>query len=210
MGLRQLAAATPDGWGTAVTDTTAHHSPALDGFTSTNGSPGLRVASGTAAVSTGLLAGSLFYGWANVVPTFAAVPLDVHLALRAELMNHNGVVMQALMAASLGAVVWLAVVAGRSRARTWALIAAGLTTATFVVTRLGNVPINGEIRAWAAGEVPDDYLDRLVVWGVFNDIRVSTAVTAFVLITIALGQAGRAARAAKPATDGSATDTVHQ
>ena len=75
MGVRQPAAATPDGWGTVVTDTTAHHSPALDGFTSTNGSPGLRVASGTAAVSTGLLAGSLFYGWANMVPTFAAVPL---------------------------------------------------------------------------------------------------------------------------------------
>lgn len=173
-----------------MTDTTAPRSPAQDGHTSTNGSPGVRVASGTAAVSTGLLAGSLFYGWANVVPAFAALPLDVHLAFRTELMNHNGVVMQALMAASLAAAVWLAVVAGRTRTRRWALIAAGLTTATFLVTRLGNVPINGEIRAWAADGAPDDYLDRLVVWGVFNDIRVSTAVAAFVVIVIALGQAG--------------------
>jgi uncharacterized membrane protein len=208
--VRQVAAATLDGWGTAVTDTTAHRSPALGGHTSLNGSPGFRVASGAAAVSTGLLAGSLFYGWANVVPAFAALPLDVHLAFRTELMNHNGVVMQALMAASLGAAVWLAVVAGRTRARRWALIAAGLTMATFFVTRLGNVPINGEIRAWAAGEVPDDYLDRLVVWGVFNDIRVSTAVAAFVVIIIALGQAGRALRSTKFTTNGSATDTVHE
>lgn len=193
-----------------MTDTTAHRSPALDGHASMNGSPGVRIASGTAAVSTGLLAGSLFYGWANVVPAFAALPLDVHLAFRAQLMNHNGVIMQALMAASLGAAVWLAAVAGRTRARTWALTAAGLTTATFFVTRLGNVPINGEIRAWAAGEVPDDYLDRLVVWGVFNDIRVCTAVAAFVVIIIALGQAGLAARSTKPTTDGSATDTVHE
>jgi uncharacterized membrane protein len=147
-------------------------------------SSNIRAASAVALLGSGLLAGALFYGLANVDPTFAAVPLDVHLTFRVQLMTRNGVVMQALMAVSFAGAVWLAA-ATRGRVRACAVGAAALTAATFLVTRFGNVPINDEIRAWAAGALAPDFQERLQVWGVFNDIRVTTAVAAFALLVAA-------------------------
>jgi uncharacterized membrane protein len=139
-----------------------------------------------AQLATGLLAGAFFYGWANVNPTFAAVPLDVHLTFRTELMKQNAIVMQALMAASFVTSAGLAV-AARGRARVCAVAAAALAVATFLVTRFGNVPFNAEIRAWAAGALAPDYQDQLATWDVYNDIRVATAVDAFALVVVAAG-----------------------
>jgi uncharacterized membrane protein len=111
-------------------------------------------------------------------------------------MNLNAIVMQALMAASFVTSAGLAV-AARGRARGCAVGATVLTLATFLVTRFGNVPFNAEIRAWAAGALVPDYQERLATWGVFNDIRVATAVGAFALVIAAAGLL-RPARAAVP------------
>ncbi|MEV0705546.1 DUF1772 domain-containing protein [Saccharopolyspora sp. NPDC050389] len=148
-----------------------------------------RLAAGSALLATGVLSGAFFYGWANVTPTFSAVPLDVHLAFRVELMKVNGVVMQILMAAAVATSGWLAF-SVRGRARTPAIAATAFAVASFLVTRFGNVPINQEMKRWAAGQLAPDYLDRLAVWGTFNDIRVATALTAFVLVIIAAGLTG--------------------
>ncbi|MEV0048991.1 DUF1772 domain-containing protein [Saccharopolyspora shandongensis] len=148
-----------------------------------------RLAAGFALLATGVLAGAFFYGWANVTPTFSAVPLDVHLAFRTELMKVNGVVMQVLMAAAVATTGWLAI-STRGRARIPAIAGIAFAVASFLVTRFGNVPINQEMKRWAAGELAPDHLDRLAVWGTFNDIRVATALTAFVLVIITAGLTG--------------------
>jgi uncharacterized membrane protein len=148
-------------------------------------SANVRAAAGVALLGTGLLAGALFYGWANVTPTFAAVPLDVHLTFRVELMNRNAVVVQALMAVAFGAALWLTIAAG-GRVRVCAAGATALTAATFLVTRFGNVPYNEEMRRWLAGSLAPDYQEQLQVWGVFNDIRVATAAAAFALLIAAV------------------------
>lgn len=151
-----------------------------------------RLAAGSALLATGVLSGAFFYGWANVTPTFSAVPLDVHLAFRTELMKMNGIVMQALMAAAVAASGWLAI-STRGRARTVSIGAVGFALASFLVTRFGNVPINQEMKVWAAGALAPDYLDRLAVWGTFNDIRVATALATFVLVIAAAELARRPA-----------------
>jgi hypothetical protein len=148
-------------------------------------SPNASAAAVVALLGTGLLAGAFFYGWANVEPTFAAVPLEVHLPFRVQLMNRNGVVMQALMAVSFGAAVWLAL-AARGRVGACAAGAAGLTAVTFLLTRFGTVPIHDEIRQWATGALAPDFEQRLQVWGAFNDVRVATAVAAFALLVTAV------------------------
>jgi uncharacterized membrane protein len=148
-------------------------------------SANVRAAAGVALLGTGLLAGALFYGWANVTPTFAAVPLDVHLTFRVELMNRNAVVVQALMAVAFGASLWLTIAAG-GRVRACAAGATALAAATFLVTRFGNVPYNEEMRRWLAGSLAPDYQEQLQVWGVFNDIRVATAAAAFALLIAAV------------------------
>lgn len=147
-----------------------------------------RFSAGAAQLATGLLAGAFCYGWANVAPTFDAVPLDVHLAFRTELMKVNGIVMQALMGAAVLTCAWFAVTA-RGRARTLGIAASVLAVTAFAVTRFGNVPINGEIKRWQAGDLAPDYLDRLRTWDTFNDIRVAAAVAAFVLLLLAVDRA---------------------
>ncbi|MFF8695440.1 DUF1772 domain-containing protein [Streptomyces sp. NPDC015144] len=145
----------------------------------------VRLLQGLALLATGLLAGAFGYGAANLVPTFDAVPLDMRLSFHAELMKTNGITMQAAMAVSTSASLALAALT-RGRARVIAGAAGLLTLASFLVTRLGNVPINGRIKEWAVGSPPADHAEILRRWELFNDLRTFTALTAFVLLIVLL------------------------
>ncbi|MEV5239524.1 DUF1772 domain-containing protein [Streptomyces cinnamoneus] len=141
-----------------------------------------RLLQGLSLLSTGLLAGAFGYGAANLVPTFNAVPIDMRLDFHAELMKMNGITMQATMAVSaLSSLALAALTRGRTRALAGA--AALLAVASFLITRFGNVPINGRIKQWAATEPPTGYADVLRRWELFNDARTLTAVVAFALLT---------------------------
>lgn len=136
-----------------------------------------------ALLSSGLLAGAMGYGTVNVAQTFKVVPLDVRLTFHAALMNMNGPVMQTAMglaAVSTGALAVLS----RGVSRLVAAGAAGLVVVTFLVTRFGNVPINGQIKQWAVGPVPADHLAILQRWDTFNLVRSIAAVTAFVAVIV--------------------------
>ncbi|HEY1175240.1 MAG TPA: DUF1772 domain-containing protein [Phytomonospora sp.] len=141
----------------------------------------VRYVKALALLSSGLLSGAFMYGATNVAPTFRAVPLDVRLTFHSALMRMNGPVMQTLMGLTFAAAVTLAVLTrGRTR-----LIAAGaglLALASFAVTRLGNVPINGRIKIWAVEGAPADYAEILARWDAFNYVRTGTAILAFALI----------------------------
>ncbi|MFD0345130.1 anthrone oxygenase family protein [Kitasatospora aburaviensis] len=65
---------------------------------------------------------------------------------------------------------------------------AGLLTVTsFLVTRFGNVPINGRIKQWAVTAPPADHAEILHRWQLFNNVRTLSGVLAFaVLIYVAL------------------------
>ncbi|MFD4762379.1 anthrone oxygenase family protein [Streptomyces sp. NPDC058439] len=148
----------------------------------------IRLLQGLALLATGLLAGAFGYGAANLVPTFNAVPLDMRLSFHAELMKMNGITMQTAMAASTLSSLTLAALT-RGRARLLAGTAGLLGLASFLITRLGNVPINGRIKEWAVTSAPVDHAEILWRWELFNNLRTLTAVTAFVLlISLALKQ----------------------
>ncbi|WP_280211849.1 DUF1772 domain-containing protein [Nocardia cyriacigeorgica] len=78
------------------------------------------------------------------------------------------------------------VLAVRARGRErWVAGAATIgAVAVFLITRLGNVPINQEIKAWAVSGPPADYADALARWENFHIARVVCAVAVFVLIVI--------------------------
>lgn len=146
----------------------------------------IRLLLGLALLATGLLAGAFGYGAANLVPTFNAVPLDMRLSFHAELMKMNGITMQAAMAVSTLSSLTLAALT-HGRARLIAATAAVLTLASFLITRLGNVPINGRIKRWALTTPPADHAEILQRWELFNNLRTLTALTAFaLLITLTL------------------------
>ncbi|MEU3606418.1 DUF1772 domain-containing protein [Streptomyces sp. NPDC035033] len=140
-----------------------------------------RFLQGLSLLSTGLLAGAFSYGAVNLVPTFNAVPLDMRLDFHAELMKMNGITVQGAMVVS--ALTSLALSAlTRGRTRVLAATAGALTVASFLITRFGNVPINGRIKQWAATAPPADHADILRRWELFNDARTLTAVVAFALL----------------------------
>ncbi|MGW4897477.1 DUF1772 domain-containing protein [Kitasatospora sp. NPDC004240] len=147
-----------------------------------------RLLHGLALLSTGLLAGSFGYGAANLVPTFNAVPLDMRLDFHAELMKMNGITVQGAMAVSALSSLALAAFT-RGGPRVVAAVAGCLTVTSFLITRFGNVPINGRIKQWAATAPPADHAGILRRWELFNDARTLTAVAAFaLLVLLALGR----------------------
>ncbi|MFI6034516.1 anthrone oxygenase family protein [Streptomyces sp. NPDC051315] len=143
----------------------------------------VRLVQGLALLSTGALSGAFGYGAANLVPTFNAVPLDMRLSFHAQLMQMNGITMQGAMGVStLSALVLAAMTRGASRR-----LAAGaglLSLASFLITRLGNVPINGRIKQWAATSAPADHAGILARWEAFNYARTGAAFMAFALLIL--------------------------
>ncbi|MFD9719755.1 anthrone oxygenase family protein [Streptomyces sp. NPDC059076] len=139
----------------------------------------VRLVQGLALLSTGTLAGAFGYGAANLVPTFNAVPLDMRLSFHSQLMQMNGITMQGAMGISaLSAVVLAAMTHGHSRR-----LAGGaglLALASFLITRLGNVPI----KQWAATSAPADHAEILARWEAFNHARTGAAFAAFALLIL--------------------------
>ncbi|MFE3328358.1 anthrone oxygenase family protein [Streptomyces sp. NPDC059176] len=158
-----------------------------------------RILLGMSLLSTGLLAGAFGYGAANLVPTFNAVPIDMRLHFHTELMKMNGITMQGAMAVSALSTLALAALT-RDRARALATTAGLLTVTSFLITRFGNVPINGRIKQWAATTPPADHAEILRRWELFNDARTCTAIAAFaILIYAALRQASERPSITEPA-----------
>ncbi|MET9817259.1 MULTISPECIES: DUF1772 domain-containing protein [unclassified Streptomyces] len=142
----------------------------------------VRLFQGLSLLSTGLLAGAFAYGAANLVPTFNAVPVGLRLDFHSELMKANGVTVQGTMAVStLSSLALAALTCGRDRLLV--SVAGSLTFASFLITRFGNVPINGRIKQWAATAPPPDHAEILRRWELFNYARTLTALAAFALLT---------------------------
>lgn len=113
--------------------------------------------------------------------TFNVVPLDVRLTFHSALMQMNGPVMQTTMALAALSSLALAVLA-RGTQRYLAGAAGVLAVASFLITRFGNVPINGRIKVWAVTTPPPDYATHLQRWETFNIVRTLTALVAFTLV----------------------------
>ncbi|WP_067697818.1 anthrone oxygenase family protein [Nocardia jejuensis] len=133
----------------------------------------------------GLLAGAFGYGAVNVLYAFREVPLEVRFTFHTALMRVNGPVMQSLMGLTVLSTVLLAT-RSKSTTRWLSAGAAALAVASFLITRLGNVPINQHIKVWAVGGPPADYAEILRRWELFHFSRTGCAVAAFVLVVAAV------------------------
>ncbi|MEU0675388.1 DUF1772 domain-containing protein [Streptomyces sp. NPDC006172] len=117
----------------------------------------------------------------------------LRLGYHTDLMKMNGITVQGAMAVSALSALTLAALT-RGRVRVLAATAGLLTVASFLITRFGNVPVNGHIKQWAATAPPADHAEILSHWKLFDDARTCTAAAAFaILISVALRQEGRRA-----------------
>ncbi|MGW4352245.1 DUF1772 domain-containing protein [Nocardia sp. NPDC004582] len=140
-----------------------------------------RLLTAAALLTTGYLCGAFGYGLINVAQAFKTVPLDVRFTFHTALMKVNGPVMQSAMGMAALTALLLAIYSG-GVVRRWAATAFGLVVTSFVITRFGNVPINGKIKQWAVGPRPDDYAQILHRWELFHIARTGTALLAFLII----------------------------
>lgn len=130
-----------------------------------------------ALTATGLVAGAFFYASMNLLPTFYEVPLNVHLVFRTHLMTHNGISMQIVMILSIILPLWYARLNRRTIfCRNFAILAASLAFSSLLVTRLGNVPINLNIRAWDPFSPPENWVAILHKWDIYHLIRTITGI----------------------------------
>ncbi|MGK8487358.1 anthrone oxygenase family protein [Nocardia asiatica] len=141
------------------------------------------VARAFALVFGGLLAGAFGYGAVNVLYAFRKVPLDVRFTFHTALMSVNGLVMQSLMGLTIVSALTLAA-RSTGRARLLAGGAGVLAVSAFLITRLGNVPINQKIKVWAVSGPPADYAETLGRWEAFHFARTACALVAFLLVVL--------------------------
>ncbi|MEU2174241.1 DUF1772 domain-containing protein [Nocardia sp. NPDC019219] len=146
-----------------------------------------------ALLPAGLLAGAFGYGAVNVLYAFRRVPLDVRFTFHTALMSVNGVVMQSLMGLTILSTLVLAI-RSTGRSRMLAATASGLAVAAFLITRLGNVPINQKIKVWAISGPPSDYAEILGRWEAFHFARTACALVAFLLVVATTLLPGKEAR----------------
>jgi uncharacterized membrane protein len=96
-------------------------------------------------------------------------------------MKHNAITMQLLMASSVLASGWLAWRVRHHRlALYWVILACLLAVICFLVTRLGNVPINMVIKTWNLEHPPHDWQNTLARWNLFHTARTCAAIGSFV------------------------------
>ncbi|HTE29955.1 MAG TPA: DUF1772 domain-containing protein [Chryseolinea sp.] len=135
---------------------------------------------------TGFIAGTFFYGTFTVIPTFYEVPPSIHLSFRTALMHHNVVIVMSLV---VSAIAVLVVYSWHMRkvkiARTLCYAALIFTIVSLVITRVGSVPINMEIKTWSPASPPQNWLTILRQWDFYNLIRTITSIGSFVCLLVA-------------------------
>jgi uncharacterized membrane protein len=122
-----------------------------------------------------------------VVPTFYEVPVHVHLIFRTQLMAHNGITMQTLMAFSIIIPFLYARLHKHFKAsRNLAYLSAVLALTSLLITRFGNVPINQVIKTWVNMPSPPLHWQSVLhQWDVYHIIRTLCALLCFVLFIAA-------------------------
>jgi uncharacterized membrane protein len=147
----------------------------------------IKIARFTGLLATGLLAGAFFYTFLNVIPTFYEVPVNVHLVFRVQLMTHNGITMQALMALAIITPFWYARLCKHiKKVRNLAYLSSCFALGALLVTRFGNVPINQVIKTWVTMPAPPQHWESILhQWDIYHVIRTISAILCFVLFIAA-------------------------
>lgn len=135
---------------------------------------------------TGLIAGTFFYGTFCVLPTFYDVPTALHLNFRTALMNHNKVIVMALVIGALCILCFYCWQVRKTKEALWlGITALVMTTVSLVITRLGSVPINIEMKQWNPSSPPQNWLEILKTWNFYNSVRTVTSIASFLCLLIA-------------------------
>jgi len=105
-------------------------------------------------------------------------------------MNFVRMMPPLLLAAALGALVWLLSVRSQWRTPEFWLIAASLCGIILIatITRLVNVPLNDQLMTWSTNSPPANLRELWAPWERIDTIRTIVSVGVFVFEVVALNQ----------------------
>lgn len=139
----------------------------------------------SALLLTGLIAGTFFYGTFTVIPTFYEVPSDIHLHFRTALMRHNVLIVMSMVLGAIIALMFYSWQLRKAKAACFLCLAAlTLTVISLVITRVGSVPINLQIKTWDPSSPPVDWLAILKTWDFYNLVRTVTSIASFLCLLV--------------------------
>jgi len=137
-------------------------------------------------ISSGLIAGTFFYGTFSVLPAFYAVSPQIHLEFRTALMNGNRLMVMGLIIFGILAMGWYTWEARYIRlTRTFCFCALALTLFSLIITRVGSVPINLQIKTWNSLAPPQAWLAILERWNFYNALRTTASFLSFACLLAA-------------------------
>lgn len=137
-------------------------------------------------VGGGLTAGVLFSVALSVVPAFQGMPPERYVEVHKLVGRRYDHVMPPMVITWTVLDVVLAARAQTGSAQALLLVAAVLGAGVALVSQLGNVPINRQVKALPAGPVPAGWSDPRSRWRAFNLIRTYCAVCALVVNAFAI------------------------
>jgi uncharacterized membrane protein len=144
-----------------------------------------QIAKSATLLLVGLVAGTFFYGTFCVLPAFYEVSPEIHLTFRTNLMQHNKILVMALVILALIANAFYYWEVRQVKAlRLLCLTTLIFTLISLIVTRLGSVPINLMMKTWQPQSPPDNWLSILKQWDLYNGIRTFTSIGSFVCLLV--------------------------
>jgi uncharacterized membrane protein len=134
----------------------------------------------------GLLAGIELIVRYGVHPALTAMPDDVHLRARHEIVRIVRVIVPAVMLPSVAAAVANLVLANDGETFGLRVAAVAVYAIYVVVVFAGTVPINDRFFKWDLSNPPADWKSTIQRWALIDVVRSSAAVVAFALLVAAV------------------------
>jgi uncharacterized membrane protein len=140
---------------------------------------------GVGLVLAGLLAGIEAVVRYGVHPALSAMPDDVHLRARHEIVRIVRVIVPAVMLPSVVVAVVCLFLTSENPALAIRVAAVALYAIYLVVVFAGTVPINDRFFKWDVSNPPADWKSVIRRWAQIDVVRSSAAIAAFVLLVAA-------------------------
>jgi Domain of unknown function (DUF1772) len=139
---------------------------------------------------SGLLAGMFGMGTVVIQPVSISLPTEAHILFRQRMIPRLHYLAPPAMLGSLLSSLSVAIFFTSGWSRALLLLNAGLYCASILITLLGNVPLNHQFMKWKPSTLPENWMNLVHRWGVYDQVRFALCLLAFLSALIAASLTG--------------------
>jgi hypothetical protein len=135
----------------------------------------------------GFLAGLFGMGTIVIQPVAAGLPADSHIVFRQRMIPRLHYLAPPVMLGALLSSFFTAILFTSGWSRALLLLNSAMYAASIFITLLGNVPLNHQIMDWKPQALPENWMEVIRRWAVYDQIRFALCSLAFLSDLIATG-----------------------